>query len=127
MDPHDSVYIWMTLSHMRLCCSAIHKSNPGKPISRLSGVQSDSYCSSFSEILLITDLENMMAHPGSEACASGGVFIASNAGRSGGSCGSIRSQLRERCFRNFKQCFYSFSHLVLVVLCCLYLFHLFHW
>lgn len=53
-------------------------------MSRLSGVQSDSYCSSFSEILLITDLENMMAHPGSEACASGGVFIASNAGRSGG-------------------------------------------
>lgn len=124
MDPHDSVYIWLTLSHMRLCCSAIHKSNPGKPISRLSGVQSDSYCSSFSEILLITDLENMMAHPGPDACASGGVFSASNAGRSGG---SIRNQLRERRFRNFKQCIYSFSRLVLVVLCCLYLFHLFHW
>ncbi len=46
-----SVYIWMTHSHMRLCCSTIHNSNV--------------------QVIMCS---------GPEACASGGVFSASNAG-----------------------------------------------
>lgn len=106
MDPPDSVYIWMTHSNTRLCCSTIHKSNLGKPISRLWCVQYGSCCSSFREISLITDRGPMTAH--TKAFASGGVSrfsFASNAGRSGGGGGSIRNRPRERRFRNFKSAY----------------------
>lgn len=65
MNPHDSVDIWMTGSHMRLCCSIIHKSNLWKPpISRLSGAHSTA----------VTQVRAHVGPPWPGAVASGGVF-----------------------------------------------------
>ncbi len=120
-----SVYIWMTHSHMRLCCSTIHNSNV-RVIT----------CSVW-QLLLKFQCDFTDNRPGAHDAPPrpGGMSVRGcvqcvERGRGGG---SIRTRLREQRFRNSKQNFNSVSRLGILnrtlnqsrssVLLYLYLFH----